>query len=65
MAKSVPDGVDLAMLSAPPVDALPPTATVHDHIVHAAVSCIPQVQDIAQLVADMCSASRHETSPQS
>jgi hypothetical protein len=48
LAASVPDGVNLIALPAPPADALPPTATARERAVHAAVSSVPHVREIAQ-----------------
>ncbi|CAM0957361.1 unnamed protein product [Alopecurus aequalis] len=70
LAASIPDGVDLVALPAPPADALPPTAPIRERAVHAAVSSVPRVRDIAQsltstaplaaLVVDMVSVPARE-----
>ncbi|KAM0903374.1 hypothetical protein ACQ4PT_018625 [Festuca glaucescens] len=46
VAASVPDGVNLVALPAPP--ALPSTAPVRERAAHAAVSSVPHVREIAQ-----------------
>jgi hydroquinone glucosyltransferase len=48
LAASVPDSVNLIALPAPPADALPPTAPARERAVHAAVSSVPHVREIAQ-----------------
>ncbi|KAF7082564.1 hypothetical protein CFC21_086432 [Triticum aestivum] len=65
LAASVPDGVDLVALPAPPADALPPSTPVRERVVHAALSAVPHVRDtarslvstapLAALVVDMAS----------
>ena len=65
LAASMPDGVDLLMLPAPPADALPPSTPMPERVMQAAVSAVPHVRDIARsltstaplaaLVVDMAS----------
>ncbi|KAF7082565.1 hypothetical protein CFC21_086436 [Triticum aestivum] len=51
LAASVPDGVDLVALPAPPADALPPSTPVRERVVHAALSTVPHVRGIARSLA--------------
>ena len=65
LAASMPDGVDLLMLPAPPADALPPSTPMPERVMQAAVSAVPHVRDtarslvstapLAALVVDMAS----------
>ncbi|KAF7077306.1 hypothetical protein CFC21_081873 [Triticum aestivum] len=47
LAASMPDGVDLVVLPAPPAGALPPSTPVPERVMHAAVSAVPHVRNIA------------------
>ncbi|KAM3296690.1 hypothetical protein ACQJBY_038841 [Aegilops geniculata] len=51
LASSMPDGVDLVALPAPPAYALPPSTPVRERVVHAALSAVPHVRDIARSLA--------------
>uniref|UniRef100_A0ACD5TPU3 Uncharacterized protein n=1 Tax=Avena sativa TaxID=4498 RepID=A0ACD5TPU3_AVESA len=51
LAASIPDGINLVALPAPPADALPPTAPVRERAVHAAMSSVRHVREIAQSLA--------------
>ncbi|GJM94894.1 hypothetical protein PR202_ga11578 [Eleusine coracana subsp. coracana] len=51
LAASVPDGVDLVALPAPPPEALPHFAHVRDRVTHAVRASIPHVRHVARALS--------------